>query len=174
MPPSKHHTPADIGFRPIRPADERFLARLYASTRAAEMATVPWSDAEKASFLEMQFQAQHTFYQEQFADAEFLVIQRRGEPIGRLYLDYRDDEIRLIDIALLPEARRQGLGGALLRDILAEAEAVGKAVRIHVERNNPAMRLYDRLGFRNIEDQGPYFLMEWSPDTSEPTATSGD
>ena len=163
MGPAKQHTPDEIEYRPILPADEPFLERLYASTRADEMAVVPWGEAEKAKFLSQQFHAQHTFYQQQFGDAEFLVIERRGESIGRLYLDRRVDEHRLIDIALLPSERGKGLGGALMRDVLAEAEAAGKAVRIHVERNNPAMRLYDRLGFRNIEDQGPYYLMEWRP-----------
>lgn len=160
----KIDTPEDIGFRPIRPADEPFLRRLYFSTRADEMAMVPWSEEEKSQFLGMQFEAQHKFYQDTFTEAEFLVVQRRGDPIGRLYLDRRDDEIRLIDIALLPETRGQGLGGTLMRDVLAEAASVGKKVRIHVERNNPAMRLYDRLGFRNVEEQGPYYLMEWTPE----------
>jgi ribosomal protein S18 acetylase RimI-like enzyme len=159
----KIDTPEDVSFRPIRPADEPFLARLYASTRADEMAVVPWSEEQKASFLQMQFEAQHKFYLEQFQQADFLIVQRRGQPIGRLYLDHRVDEIRLIDIALLPEHRQKGLGAALMRDVLAAARRAGKKVRIHVERNNPAMRLYHRLGFERIEDQGPYYLMEWSP-----------
>lgn len=166
---TKQHTPDTVGFRPIRPVDEAFLERLYASTRADEMAMVPWGEAEKAAFLTQQFQAQHKFYQEQFADAEFLIVERGETPIGRLYLDRRDDEHRLIDIALLPEERGQGLGGALMRDVLAEAESAGKAVRIHVEINNPAMHLYERLGFRKIEDQGPYHLMEWRPAVTRPT-----
>ncbi len=161
---------ADISFRPIRPADEPFLSRLYASTRAEEMQqVVQWSEQQKRDFLEMQFQAQHKFYTEQFTDAEFLIVRRRGTSIGRLYTDDRDDEIRLIDIALMPEYRRHGIGGALLRKILQRGQQAAKAVRIHVEKNNPALHLYYRLGFENIEDQGVYYLMQWAPQTDTPS-----
>lgn len=85
-------------------------------------------------------------------------------PIGRLYVDRRADEIRVVDIALLPEHRRQGIGSALLENILAEAAAAHKPVRIHVEKFNPALRLYQRLGFHQVRDTGVYFLMEWLPE----------
>ena len=91
------------------------------------------------------------------------LAHRHGEPIGRLYLDRREDELRLIDIALLPEFRGRGLGGSLMRGVLDEAREADKLVRIHVEQNNPAMRLYEWLGFEKIEDQGVYWLMEWRP-----------
>ena len=149
--------------RPITPEDDDFLLRVYASTRADEMAAVPWSEEEKENFLRFQFDAQHTYYQQQFPNAAYDVILLEGVPIGRLYIDRREDEIRLIDIALLPESRGGGLGGAIMREILAEGEAAGKLVRIHVEQNNPALRLYERLGFEQIEEQGVYYLMEWTP-----------
>lgn len=156
--------PSGVGFRPITDKDLPFLSRLYASTRAEEVAQVTqWSDEQKQQFLQMQFDAQHTYYQEQFQDAEYLVIEQEKQPVGRIYIDRRTDEIRLIDIALLPEARGQGLGAALLEDLLEEAQTSNLPVRIHVEKNNPAMRLYIRLGFRQIEDQGVYDLMEWQP-----------
>lgn len=155
--------PGGVGFRPIRPEDEEFLCRLYASTRQAEMEMVDWSPEEKERFLRSQFEAQHTFYMQQFPEAEFLVVEREGEPVGRLYLDRREDEHRLIDIALVPEERGRGLGTRLMEGVLAEAREAGKAVRIHVERNNPAQHLYARLGFRQIEDQGVYHLLEWRP-----------
>jgi GNAT superfamily N-acetyltransferase len=153
----------DLTFRPIREEDRGFLRRLYATTREQEMAVVPWSDAEKAEFLSLQFEAQHKFYRETFTEAEFSLILVSGEPAGRLYVDRRAEEIRLIDIALLPEHRGRGLGGRLMRGLLAEAEVAGKPVTIHVERFNPALRLYERLGFRPVEDQGVYYLMEWRP-----------
>ena len=152
-----------LGFRPIEESDLSFLRELYASTRAQEMAMVPWPEEEKESFLTMQFEAQHQFYKGQFPDAQFDVVLEDGKPIGRLYLDRREDEHRLIDIALLPEHRGRGLGGRLMGDVLDEAASVGKIVRIHVEQNNTAMRLYTRLGFEKIEDQGVYDLMEWRP-----------
>ena len=156
-----------ITLRPITTNDEPFLCRLYASTRQEELAVVPWSTAEKEAFLTMQFNAQHTYYQEQFKKAEFLIIEQNSEPIGRLYIDRRKDEIRLIDIALLPRHRRQGIGSMLLKDVLAEGAAKNLPVRIHVEHNNPALNLYVQLGFKHIEDQGVYFLMEWMPNETE-------
>lgn len=149
--------------RPITAEDRELLLRIYASTRADEMAAVPWSEQEKDDFLRFQFDAQHKYYMEHFPRAAFDVILLAGEAIGRLYVDRREDEIRLIDIALLPGYRGRGLGGAILRDVLAEGTAAGKLVRIHVEHNNPAMRLYRRLGFEKIEQQGIYHLMEWTP-----------
>ena len=122
-----------------------------------------WSESEKAEFLRQQFEAQHRFYREQFADAAFDIVLLDDRPVGRLYVDRRADEIRIIDIALLPEARGRGVGTSLMNDLLAEAARRGQPVRIHVERNNPALRLYGRLGFEQIEDQGVYYLMEWRP-----------
>jgi GNAT superfamily N-acetyltransferase len=153
--------PQSLGFRPAGDADLPFLCALYASTRADEMSLVDWPDAQKNAFLTMQFEAQHHYYREQFPAAEYLVVERDGEAIGRIYLDRRPDELSLIDIALIPEARNLGLGKALLQDLLDEARAVELPVRIHVEQFNPAMRLYLRLGFRPIEDQGVYQLLEW-------------
>jgi ribosomal protein S18 acetylase RimI-like enzyme len=153
-----------VSLRPATGDDHDFLRRVYASTREEEMALAPWPRDEIDSFLDMQFEAQHGYYKKHFKEAEFLIIERDAEPIGRLYLDRRDDEIRIIDIALLTSERRKGVGGALLREVLAEAGAAAKPVRIHVERNNPALHLYHRLGFKEIEDQGVYYLMEWRPE----------
>ncbi len=155
--------PSGVELRPIVPADREFLFRLYASTREGEMALLDWSESEKEAFLRMQFDAQHSYYVEQFPAARLDVVLRGGEPIGRLYVDRREDEIRLIDIALMPEHRGAGVGGAMMRELLAEAREAGKPVRIHVERFNPAMRLYRRLGFERLEEQGVYELMEWRP-----------
>jgi ribosomal protein S18 acetylase RimI-like enzyme len=152
-----------LTFRPIVPEDEDFLYRVYASTRAEELALLDWDDAQKESFLHQQFTAQHSYYQEQFKAARFLLILGDGQPIGRLYVDRREEEIRLIDIALLPEHRGSGIGTELMNELLAEAAEAGKKVRIHVERFNPALSLYERLGFTRVEDQGVYFLMEWLP-----------
>jgi ribosomal protein S18 acetylase RimI-like enzyme len=88
------------------------------------------------------------------------VIERNGQPIGRLYLDRRDDELRIVDIALLTEHRGGGIGNAILTDLIDEASGSGIPVRIHVERNNPALGLYRRLGFREIGDEGVYLHME--------------
>lgn len=149
--------------RPLSPADEPFIARLYASTRTEELAVLDWSDQQKDDFLAMQFHAQHTFYMREFAGAQFDIIQLETEPVGRLYIERRDQEIRIIDIALLPEYRDLGIGSRYLKEILAEGQDRNLPVTIHVEANNPAMRLYLRLGFHKIDTNGVYWLMEWRP-----------
>jgi ribosomal protein S18 acetylase RimI-like enzyme len=153
-----------ISLRPIAAEDMDFLLRVYGSTRAEELQLVPdWSDEQKDAFVRMQFQAQHAWYQEHYGDAQFDVVLVDGVPAGRLYVHRRGSEIRLVDITLLPEFRGRGIGGRLLDTLMAEAAAAGKPLTIHVEKHNPAMRLYRRLGFSAVADRGPYDLMEWKP-----------
>ena len=152
---------AGLGFRRATDVDLAFLARLYASTRSSELAAFPWSAAEKADFLDMQFRAQHAHYQAQYPEADRLVTMQAGEDIGRLYLERGPNLHCIIDIAFLPEHRGKGIGSALLRDLLDAAAAVGKDVSLHVEKSNPAMRLYRRLGFVTEQDMGIYDLMRW-------------
>lgn len=152
-----------IALEPVEPGNAELLFRIYASTRAEELSAVAWDDAQKETFLRAQFQAQDRWYREHYATASFDVILVGGEPCGRLYVYRGDSEIRIVDIALLPEHRGVGVGTALLQDLLAEAEASGKRVTIHVERFNPALRLYERLGFAVAEDKGVYLLLERSP-----------
>jgi ribosomal protein S18 acetylase RimI-like enzyme len=153
----------DVSFRPELPEDEAFLAKLYASTRAGEMALTGWDPAQQEAFLRQQFQFQTTHYRKHYGDASFRIILRNDAPIGRLYVHFGAQEIRLMDIALLPEHRGAGLGGSILENLLREAAQLGKTVTLHVERFNPALRLYQRLGFRVIEDQQINFYMEWRP-----------
>jgi GNAT superfamily N-acetyltransferase len=152
-----------VELRPVEPQDKELLFRVFASTRAEELAVVAWDDAQKAAFLRAQFEAQDEWYREHYAEATFDVVLVGGEPGGRLYVHRDESEIRIVDIALLPEHRGGGVGTALLRDLLDEADATGKRVTIHVERFNPALRLYERLGFAVAEDKGVYLLLERLP-----------
>lgn len=152
-----------VNFRSELPEDEAFLAKLYATTRAGEMALTGWDAAQQEAFLRQQFQFQTTHYRKHYGDASFQIILRDDAPIGRLYVHYGAQEIRLMDIALMPEHRGAGLGGSILENLLREAARLGKTVTLHVERFNPALRLYQRLGFRVIEDQQINFYMEWRP-----------
>ncbi|HTS11489.1 MAG TPA: GNAT family N-acetyltransferase [Candidatus Limnocylindrales bacterium] len=154
-----------IRLRPEEPGDAAFLFRLYASTRADEMKLVPWNDAQKEAFLRMQLHAQTTHYRQQYPNASYDIILSGDVPAGRLYIDRTDEAIAIIDISLLPEHRGAGIGGSLLRRVLAEAAERRKAVHIYVEQHNPAMHLYHRLGFRKISDYGVYNFMEWKPET---------
>jgi ribosomal protein S18 acetylase RimI-like enzyme len=149
--------------RPIAADDMELLYQIYASTREEELAQVSWGDGQKEAFLRMQFEAQHRYYQENYSNAQFQLILVDGEPAGRLYLDRRAAEIRIVDIALLPPWRNRGIGTALLKGILAEGERAGLPITIHVECFNPALRLYERLGFRKVEDRGVYYFMEKPP-----------
>ena len=158
-----------ITLRPIGPSDMDFLLRVYHSTREEELAmVVDWTAEMKDAFVRQQFNAQHVWYQEHYEGASFDVVLIDGVPAGRLYVHRRPAEIRLVDITLLPEFRTGGLGTSILGDLLAEGETAGKPVTIHVEIYNPAMRLYERLGFRPIESRGPYLLMEWRPSSLLP------
>ena len=157
---------AGCRFRHIADSDLAFLGRVYASTRTDELSISPWSDAVKAAFLADQFRMQHAHYQKYYPNADWLVIEHHGKDIGRLYIERWPTQHRIIDIAFLPEHRGMGLGKALLRDLMDEASAAGKAVLIHVEKFNPAMRLYKRLGFVTEEDKGVYDLMRWPASAS--------
>jgi ribosomal protein S18 acetylase RimI-like enzyme len=157
-------TQSSVPLRVAGPEDFDFLARVYASTRAEELASVPWSLEQKAAFLRAQAEAQDKYYRENYVTAEFLVILDNDVPAGRLYVDRWPDEIRLMDIALLPAHRGKGIGTRLLRDLQDEARAAAKPLRIHVEKMNPALALYERLGFKPVEDRGVYHLMEWRHD----------
>ena len=152
-----------IELLPAEPGDREFLYRVYASTRTEELAVVGWDEAQKDAFLRAQFDAQDRWYRDNYTRATFEVIAVDGEPAGRLYLHRGESEIRIVDIALLPEHRGNGVGSSLLRDLLTEADGAGKRVTIHVERFNPALRLYERLGFAVAVDKGVYLLFEWSP-----------
>lgn len=163
---------AGLTARRMTASDLPLLAQVYASTRVEELAPVPWSDADKQAFLDSQFQAQHAHYQRYYPDADWLVISHDGSDVGRLYVERWPTQHRIIDIAFLPEHRGKGFGEALLRDLMDEAAAAGKAVSIHVEKNNPAMRLYRRLGFTTAEDKGVYDLMRWEAASTGITAAT--
>jgi ribosomal protein S18 acetylase RimI-like enzyme len=151
---------AAISLRTTTDADMPFLLRLYATTRMDELAQVPWSDEEKAAFVVQQFTAQHEHWQAHYADTTWDVILCDEEPIGRLYVSRWPDEIRIVDIALMPEYRNAGIGTRFFRELFEESDRTERKVSIHVEVFNPARRLYERLGFIQTEDKGVYVLME--------------
>lgn len=158
---------AAVHLRPETAADRDFLLRLYCSTREEELRCTGWSDAEQHAFLSMQFHAQTVHYRTHYEGAVYQIIEVDGEPAGRLYLYETRREIRIMDISLLPAWRGRGTGTALLTSILNEAQRRSLTVSIHVECLNPARRLYERLGFRPVEDKGVYLLLEWQPESPD-------
>ncbi len=150
-----------VGFRPIESTDMLFLEKLYRSTREQELDQTGWYEQQKVEFIRQQFHAQHRFYQENYKGAFFEIIRIDDVPAGRLYLVEWETEIRIIDIALLPEFRNNGWGGKILSEIISVARQQGKSLGIHVEFNNPARSLYNRLGFVLEEDKGVYQFLMW-------------
>ena len=163
-----------IALRPITPEDDAFLARVYASSRADELAVTDWPEQLKADFCRRQFDAQSKYYTANYPDASFQIIERDGWPVGRLYVDRWGNEIRIVDITLLPEFRRSGIGTRLLRELQEEARSFNKTLTIHVERFNRALALYQRLGFEQVEDKGVYLLMRWVGSARDSRAGLGD
>ncbi|MDQ1830017.1 GNAT family N-acetyltransferase [Massilia scottii] len=163
-----------LTLRPIEPGDAVFLRRVYGATRAGEIALAGWDAATADAFVGMQFDAQHSFYRERYPAGDFDLVLDGGAPVGRLYVAREADRLHVIDIALLPPFRNRGSGSALLDALLREAAARGVAVTIHVELNNPALSLYQRLGFREIGSAGFHRLMEWRADAPPvaPTLTN--
>lgn len=152
-----------VTLRPAAQGDAEVLYEVYASTREAELAPLDWDAALKEAFLRQQFAAQDSYYRQTFPDAGYDLIVDREEVLGRLYVNRGEEAWLVIDLALLPEHRGKGIGTRLLQRVLDEADCAGKPVRIHVERFNPARRLYDRLGFREVGDHGIYLLLARAP-----------
>ncbi|MBS0247526.1 MAG: GNAT family N-acetyltransferase [Proteobacteria bacterium] len=159
------------GLRPEDDGDLPFLRALYATTRERELALLPWKAEQKAAFVDQQFDAQRYHYRKFFPNTAFDVIEYRGAPIGRLYVDVRATHIHLIDIALLPTFRGRGLGTALLKALQDVARARLMGVALFVDVHNPAQRLYRRLGFAGIGEPGVQIEMEWLPRGAAPRRT---
>ena len=152
-----------IALRPVGPDDEDFLLALYASTRAAEMAMVPWSDEQRDAFVKMQFAGQQAHYQKKYPAASHQIMLSDDRPIGRLYVARLADQIRIIDITVTPLERNRGIGTLELRELMAEGEQTGKGVTIYVESYSPSLSLFERLNFKTIEQEGFHLLLEWRP-----------
>lgn len=148
-----------ISLRLSKPDDEEFMLAVYASTRTEEMALVNWTGEQKRAFLHMQFNAQRQHYLSQYPKAAYYLVEQTGQPVGRMIVDRSANETLLVDIALLPDFRNLGLGSSLLRSLQAE----GKKISLHVIRSNPAVNLYQRLGFVFVGEAAFYSTMEWSP-----------
>lgn len=151
--------------RPESDDDIAFVRSLYASTRWEELAALPWPDEAKRAFLSDQSRLQGKHYREHFTGAAFHLIERDARPVGRVYLHASLREFLLLDIALLPEWRGLGHGGRVLAALMQCARTSGRCITLHVENDNPARRLYARLGFAFVEQQGFHACLRWpAPD----------
>lgn len=142
-------------------ADEAFLLQVYGSSRADELARVPWSEEQKQAFVKMQFTAQRDHYAAVYPQARHDIIYVDETAAGRIYVDRDAERVHVLDVTVLPEHRGRGVGSTLLRRLMDEAGASGKAVTIYVEFFNPSLRLFERLGFQREKEEGFQFLMKW-------------
>lgn len=155
---------SDVSLRQIcLPDDMGLLFNIFVSTREDILSLSNWTDNEKLDFLRSQFFLQHDAYMGGYRNPEFMIIRIDGEDAGRLYLEHREKDIRIIDIAILPSFRNRGTGSTLIRHIFNLSDSGAKSVSIHVEKANPAMAWYRRFGFKKIEDIDVYDLMERAP-----------
>ncbi|MBI1765933.1 MAG: GNAT family N-acetyltransferase [Acidobacteria bacterium] len=156
--------PSNLELRPVSPTDEEFLVRLYGSTREAELALVPWDDAQREMFIRFQYLAQQNHYQTEYPDAQPLLVLFDGQAAGRLYVHRRAHEIRLLDYTLAPAQRANPSGTELIRNLMQEAAAAGKPLNIHLEPLNWAQALFEQLGFVPMTTNGAHVLYEWRAD----------
>lgn len=150
----------NIELRPFSTNDQDFLYRLYASTRLAEIAPFGWNPAQQEAFLRMQFNAQHQWYEMAYRGADHQVILLDSRPVGRILVHRGDNAHVLVDIALLDEYRNRGIGTQLLQQLIASTAQHGIPLRLQVIKSNPALHLYERLGFVKTGEEGMHFQME--------------
>ena len=148
----------EISLRPATPEDDAFLFEVYASTRIDELSVTGWDDTQKEAFTRMQFTAQTRCYPA--ADNQIILMDQ--QQIGRMLVDRNDDSVLLRDIALLPPFRNRGIGTSLIQNLMTQAKATGKLVRLSVLASNPAIRLYKRLGFVISGEDSAYLKMIWN------------
>ena len=155
---------------PVSPSDYPLLFEIYVSSRAEEMKLAPWTDEQKHAFLESQFEAQDNHYHSIYPNGSYDLIKLEDQTAGRLYQAELDDEIRILDITVLPQFRNRGIGTFLLSEILETGKNKQKPVRIYLETYNPSQTLFTRLGFTAIADDGVYCLWEKMPEEKERTS----
>lgn len=149
--------------RPVRPADEPFLSELYRQGRAAELAATGWPDVQIRAFLNSQFHLRERHFHQVFAQAAFDLVLIQGEPVGRITVANEPQGLHLVDLALLPSCQGSGLGSQLMQTLLDRARAQACPVTLQVLAQNPARRLYRRLGFQETPGDGYYLPMRWEP-----------
>jgi ribosomal protein S18 acetylase RimI-like enzyme len=153
---------------PVRPEDETFVYRVYASTRMEEIAAFGWNAAQQEAFLRMQFTAQKRWYEMAYPDAEHNLIVRdqpdaAAIPVGRIMVQRVPKALRLVDIALLAEHRGCGIGSVLVGELISEARRANLPVELQVMKTNRAARLYERLGFMRTGEDDMYYQMRIHP-----------
>ena len=163
--------PVSVTLRPVTDADREFLIAVYDSTRAEELAQVEWPEGQREAFIRWQFERQEIEYKQRYPEARYDVVLVDGNPAGRIWVGVDDKQIRLLDIAIIPQFQNQGVGTYLVKQLMDEAEQANKVLRHMVfVLNDDAHRFYERLGFVTIEDSGGYKHMEFAPGQKQTAA----
>jgi len=162
-----------IELRPVAENDTLFIETVYRSTREAELNLTNWSERQKNAFSVMQSMAQLADYKKNYPGASFQIILYKQKPAGRFYTWENDNEIRLMDITLLPQFRSKGIGKSFLQDLIKKAKKVQKKISLHVDPSNPILKLYQRLGFIYIKNNGRHYYMERQPEKFSDPSSSG-
>lgn len=149
--------------RQMETADEPIFRGLYAEVRALELRGTHWPDAEKQAFCDSQYTLQDQHYRNHYADFEPWAICLDDVVIGRMYLATFDGLLILMDITIAASHRGRGIGSTILSDVIRQADLQGREMRLHVEADNPARRLYVRLGFVELERGDIYLEMRRLP-----------
>jgi len=155
-----------IQLRAAEEKDASFIEAVYRTTREAELNLTNWSEFQKSAFISMQSAAQLSDYKKKFPAARFQVIVYKKKDIGRFFTCETENEIRLLDITILPEYTGKGIGTNLLQRLIQRSNKVQRKISLHVIASNPAMKLYQRLGFVQIKKDGLYYYMERKPEKS--------
>lgn len=151
----------DFNIRPETPQDVDFIALLYRSTRD-DLLQLDLPEAMVDNLIEMQFRAQQSSYRKQFPDADYAVVERKGDPIGYLITDNGDKEIRLVYIAFLVHERNKGHGRSLIQTLQDKAAVANKPLTLSVDpQNMHAKHLYLSSGFQIRGNDSTNLELTW-------------
>lgn len=159
----------EVSLRAVTPMDSNFLFKLYASTRAEEIRQTGWDAPQQKIFLTSQYRARQESYRRQFPSAEISVIIQRGIPIGGLIVDRQPAAMTLVDLALMPLNRGQGIGRLVAQDLITQAKLNHHIIKAHALHRSPALRFWLRLGFTPIPGENEFYTaIEWRPISPKP------
>lgn len=162
-----HH----ITIRPATPGDDPLLFSLFAEEKAAELLPLGLEAEQLQPLLEMQYRGRAFSYSQAANAADHILCTADGTAVGRILVDWQPECLHVMDVAVLTPYRNRGFATQALQQIKDEADRVSLPLRLRVRPNNPAARLYQRLGLNQVARDELSLEMEWRP---EPTATPGN
>lgn len=158
-----------FSLRPAEAADAVFLFEIFVASRERELGPVP--PEMRDTLARMQYRVHRNGLTAEFPDAEELIVlgarqspEEAPDRVGMIILAQRPEELWVVDMALYPDHRNQGLGAALLTSLMEKCRRSGRVLKGSVTPYNPARRLYARLGLTELDSGKGYISLEWRPD----------